>query len=380
MAKNMRVGITHGDYNGVGYEVIVKALDDEKITELFTPVVFGLQKFFEKARKEFATEMPGVEYIKNVSQIKEGKINVVELPGGDLPLSPGEPTKESGSSAVEALELAVEAIRDGAIDVLVTAPICKTAVQGERFHFPGHTEYLEAKSNGEGETISEDKGNQPAEASPFRSQMILFDDYLRVALVTTHLPVSDISSAISKEKVLDSVERLDKVLRSDFGCERPKIAVLSLNPHCGDNGLLGKEEGEKIIPAIEEAEQKGLLVFGPYAADGFFATGAYRNFDGVLAMYHDQGLAPFKALAGEHGVNFTAGLPFVRTSPDHGTAFDIAWKGEADPTSMREAIYKAIDLRRNRERYLRASHNPLRKARMEKGGQDKTVDLTKETL
>lgn len=380
MAKNMRVGITHGDYNGVGYEVIVKALDNEKITDLFTPVVFGSQKIFEKARKDFATEMPGVEYIKNLSQIKDGRINVVELPTTELPLSAGEPTKESGLSAVESLEMAVEAIRNGAVDVIVTAPICKTAVQGERFHFPGHTEYLEAKCNGENEEASVEEGNANTDIAPFKSQMILFDDFLRVALVTTHLPVSEIPAAITKERVLDSVERLDKALRSDFGCERPKIAVLSLNPHCGDNGLLGSEEGEKIIPAIDEAEQKGLLVFGPYAADGFFATGAYRNFDGVLAMYHDQGLAPFKTLAGEHGVNFTAGLPFVRTSPDHGTAFDIAWKGEADPTSMREAIYKAIDLRRNRDRYLRASHNPLRKARIEKGGQDKTVDLTKETL
>ena len=379
MAKNMRVGITHGDYNGVGYEVIVKALEDEKITELFTPVVFGVQKLFEKARKDFAPEMTGVEYIRNVSQIKDGRINVVELPTGEVAFSPGEPTKESGESAVESLETAVEAIREGSVDVLVTAPICKTAVQSDRFHFPGHTEYLEAKSN-DGDSPSEERNTDASGVVPYRSQMILFDDFIRVALVTTHLPVSEIAGAITKDRVLDSIERLDKVLRSDFGCERPRIAVLSLNPHCGDNGLLGNDEGEKIIPAIEEADQKGLLAFGPYAADGFFATGAYRNFDGVLAMYHDQGLAPFKALAGEHGVNFTAGLPFVRTSPDHGTAFDIAWKGEADPTSMREAIYKAIDLRRNRERYLRASRNPLRKARIEKAGQDKTVDLTKETI
>ncbi len=377
MAKNIRVGITHGDYNGVGYEVIVKSLDDEKITELFTPVVFGTQKLFEKARKDFASQMPGVEYIKNFSQIRDGKINVIELPTSENPFSPGRPTNESGASAVEALELAVEAIRSGAIDVMVTAPICKTAVQSEQFHFLGHTEYLESKSN---EELEEGDNQDKENVAAHRSQMILFDDFIRVALVTTHLPISEIAPAITKEKVFDSIERLDKVLRSDFGCERPKIAVLSLNPHCGDNGLLGSDENEKIIPAIEEAEGKGLLAFGPYAADGFFATGAYRNFDGVLAMYHDQGLAPFKALAGEHGVNFTAGLPFVRTSPDHGTAFDIAWKGEADPTSMREAIYKAIDLRRNRERYLRASHNPLRKARIEKGGQDKTVDLTKETL
>lgn len=378
MARNMRVGITHGDYNGVGYEVIVKALGDEKITELFTPVVFGTQKLFEKARREFVPELQGVEYIRNMSQIREGRINVMELPGGDLPLTPGIPTPESGASAVEALEMAVEAIEEGAIDVMVTAPICKTAVQSELFRFPGHTEYLEAKSN----QTDAASGINPAEEMPdgYKSQMILFDDFIRVALVTTHLPVSEISEAITKEKVVDSIERLDKTLRSDFGNERPKIAVLSLNPHCGDNGLLGNEENEKIIPAIEEVQEKGILAFGPYAADGFFATQSYRKFDGVLAMYHDQGLAPFKALAGEHGVNFTAGLPFVRTSPDHGTAFDIAWKGEADPTSMREAIYKAIDLRRNRDRYLRASRNPLRKARIEKAGQDKTVDLTKDTL
>ncbi|MBD5184544.1 MAG: 4-hydroxythreonine-4-phosphate dehydrogenase PdxA [Bacteroidales bacterium] len=374
MAKNIRVGITHGDFNGVGYEIIVKALADEKIPELFTPVVFGVQSLFEKARKEYGQEMPGVEYIKNLSQVKDGKINFLDLRLGDLPLRAGEPTKESGEAAVAALEAAVEAIREGDIDVMVTAPINKAAVQSETFHFPGHTEYLEAKSNPEPSEEGAD------EAPTFKAQMILFDDYLRVALVTTHLPVAEISSAITKEKVFDSIQRLDKVLRSDFGCERPKIAVLSLNPHCGDNGLLGDEEHTQIIPAIDEASDKGILAFGPYAADGFFATHAYRNFDGILAMYHDQGLAPFKALAGEHGVNFTAGLPFVRTSPDHGTAYDIAWKGEADPTSMREAIYKAIDIYRNRDRYRRASANPLRKARMEKGGQDKTVDLTKDTL
>ncbi|MDE6027867.1 MAG: 4-hydroxythreonine-4-phosphate dehydrogenase PdxA [Muribaculaceae bacterium] len=376
MAKNIRVGITHGDYNGVGYEIIVKALADEKIPEIFTPVVFASQYLFEKARREYGADLPGVEYIKNISQVRDGKINVVDLRLGELPFNPGEATKESGMAAVAALESAVEALRDGMIDVVVTAPISKAAVQSESFSFPGHTEYLEAKSNPEKETEEETAGE---ESSQYKAQMILFDDYLRVALVTTHLPVSEISGAVTKERVLDSIERLDKALRSDFGCERPKIAVLSLNPHCGDNGLLGSEEQEKIVPAIDEAEEKGILAFGPYAADGFFATHAYRNFDGVLAMYHDQGLAPFKALAGEHGVNFTAGLPFVRTSPDHGTAYDIAWKGEADPTSMREAIYKAIDLRRNRDRYRRASANPLRKARVEKA-QDKTVDLTKETL
>lgn len=383
MAKNIRVGITQGDYNGIGYEVIVKALADEKVTELFTPVVFGSHKLFDKALKEFTEEFPGVEYVKNPAHVKEGKVNVVDIHKGDYQLTPGEPTSESGAASVEALEAAVHAVKDGMIDVIVTAPICKTTVQSDTFHFPGHTEYLESKSNLESNKRStSDAENVEGgnDIEQFRSQMILCDDNLRVALVTTHLPVADVPASITKEKVLDSIERMDKTLRADFGFERPKIAVMSLNPHCGDNGLLGNEEKESIIPAIEEAQEEGLLAFGPYAVDGFFSSGNYRHFDGILAMYHDQGLAPFKALAGETGVNFTAGLPFVRTSPDHGTAFDIAWKGEADATSMREAIYKAIDLRRNRDRYRKASANPLRKARMEKGGQDKTVDLTKETL
>lgn len=379
MGRNIRVGITHGDYNGVGYEVIVKALADEKVTELFTPVVFGSRKLFDKAKSEFTEEFPAVEYHKGLSGIKDGKVNVVDIFAKDLPLTPGQPSADSGEAAVEAMEAAVEAIEKGEIDVMVTAPISKTAVQSDRFHFPGHTEYLEAKSNKAPESNEESKEGENAEEG-HKAQMILFDDFIRVALVTTHLALTDIPPAITVEKVRDSIVRLDKVLRQDFCYERPKIAVLSLNPHCGDNGLLGSEEQSVILPAIQEAKQKGILAFGPFAADGFFATAAYRNFDGVLAMYHDQGLAPFKALAGEHGVNFTAGLPFVRTSPDHGTAFDIAWKGEADPTSMREAIYKAIDLKRNRTRYLKASSNPLRKARMERAGQDKTVDLTKETL
>ncbi|MDE5869040.1 MAG: 4-hydroxythreonine-4-phosphate dehydrogenase PdxA [Muribaculaceae bacterium] len=380
MAKNIRVCITQGDYNGVGYEVIVKSLGDEKITELFTPVVFGSHKLFDKAVGDFCEEFPYVEYIKNLSHIKDGKVNVIDLHRGDYRLTPGQPTAESGAAAVEALEAAVHAIKDGFIDVMVTAPICKTAVQSDTFHFPGHTEYLEDRSNPRMSRLNQEDEREDNEVERFKAQMILCDDQMRVALVTTHLPVSEIPEAITKERVLDSIERFDKVLRSDFGFERPKIAVMSLNPHCGDNGLLGGEEGERIVPAVQEAQEKGILAFGPYAVDGFFSSGSYRHFDGILAMYHDQGLAPFKALAGEQGVNFTAGLPFVRTSPDHGTAFDIAWKGEADATSMRQAIYKAIDLRRNRERYRRASANPLRKARVERGGQDKTVDLTKETL
>lgn len=363
MNRPITVGITHGDYNGVGYEVIMKALEDEKILELMTPVVFGSQEIWEKCRRELGLEMPDTVFIKNAAEAKPGRINVVNLKEATGPLTPGIPSKESGMAAVVALEAATEALKEGQIRTLVTAPICKTAVQSETFNFPGHTEYLQDRLAGE-----ED-----------HARMILFDDHLRVALVTTHLSLGDVPAAITREAVETAIRGLDRTLKSDFTCERPKIAVLSLNPHNGDNGLLGKEEQDVIIPAIDSMLEDGILAFGPYPADGFFATGAWKNYDGVIAMYHDQGLAPFKTIAGEHGVNFTAGLPYVRTSPDHGTAYDIAWRGDADPTSMREAIYKSMDILRARERYRRASANPLRKTRLEKG-QDKTIDLSKETL
>ncbi|MCM1368778.1 MAG: 4-hydroxythreonine-4-phosphate dehydrogenase PdxA [Candidatus Amulumruptor caecigallinarius] len=344
-----RVGITHGDFNGIGYEVLLKAVCAEGICDLFTPVIFGDWRIIEYARKNLLPDMPQMQRIRDASEVKDGRINVVDLRIQDVDITPGKPTQASGKAAVASLEAAVDAVNGGMVDVIVTAPICKEACQSESFHFPGHTEYLEAHA---GEDC--------------KAQMILFSDSLRVALVTTHLPVSEISGAITKEKVVDSIKRLAGTLVSDFSIERPKIAVLSLNPHNGDGGLLGNEEKDVIEPAVAESESDRVMAFGPYAADGFFGSGMYKQFDGILAMYHDQGLAPFKALAGERGVNFTAGLPFVRTSPDHGTAFDIAWKGKADPTSMREAIYRAIDIWRNRSVYRRASRNPLRKAKLER--------------
>lgn len=344
MSKTIKVGITHGDINGVGYEVILGALGAEGMSELCTPVVFGYFALAEKARKLLGIEGQRLYKIADPSLAQPGRINVVEI-GHNVPEhNPGTPTAASGSAAVAALDMAVKALKEGEIDVLVTAPISKEAVQSETFRFPGHTEYLEAKA-GDGH----------------KARMILFDDHIRVALVSTHLPVAHLAEAVTKESVKEAIESLRVSLKQDFGFERPRIAVLSLNPHAGDGGLLGSEEQEVIIPVIEEARENGTLAFGPYAADGFFGSEAYRHFDGIVAMYHDQGLAPFKALAGDKGVNFTAGLPFVRTSPDHGTAFSIAWKGEADPTSMREAIYKAIDIYRNRERYLEAAENPLKK-------------------
>ena len=344
MTRPVKVGITHGDINGIGYEVILGALGEEGMTEICTPVVFGYHSLAEKARKLLGLEGVRIYKAHNAAAAQPGRISVVEV-SQELPeLNPGVPTATSGKAAVASLEMAMEALESGDIDVLVTAPISKEAVQSDQFHFPGHTEYLEAKA-GEG----------------YKSRMILFDDHIRVALVSTHLPVARLAEAVTRESVGAAIESLRHSLKQDFGIVRPRIAVLSLNPHAGDGGLLGSEEQEVITPAINEAREKGTLAFGPFAADGFFGVGDYRKFDGIVAMYHDQGLAPFKALAGERGVNFTAGLPFVRTSPDHGTAFGIAWKGEADPTSMREAIYKAIDLLRNRQRFLEASANPLRK-------------------
>lgn len=356
--RPIRVGITHGDFNGVGYEVALKALADEQMPQICTPVFYGSSALVRKACAELDIDLPETEEIRDAADASEGVINILDLGAVRYDLTPGRPTPESGQAAVDALERAVADLKSGVIDVLVTAPICKENVQGDKFRFAGHTEFLNARAGEE-----------------YKAQMILFDDDLRVALVTTHLPLAKIPEMITRDRVLESLRTFNAVLRQDFGKGRPAIAVLGLNPHCGDGGLLGGEEESAIIPAIEEAGGEGILAFGPFAADGFFADrDRYSRFDGVLAMYHDQGLAPFKTIARKGGVNFTAGLPFVRTSPDHGTAFDIAWQGKADPQSLREAIYRGIDIFRCRESFRRASANPLRKSRPEKSGKpaDKT--------
>lgn len=341
MSEKLRVGITHGDYNGIGYEVTLKALANEEITDLFTPVLYAVPQLVEEAAKRFNLSLPRVNVISDAADALAGVLNVVDLGIRNVNLTPGKPSPASGASAVIALERAVADVMEGKTDTLVTAPICKEAVQSDSFHYPGHTEFL----------------GDRAGAKP---RMILFDDRLRMALLTTHLPVSEIPASITKEAITEAVKDLHETLKQDFDIDAPKIAVLSLNPHNGDGGLLGTEEMREIRPAVEELADK-YLTFGPFAADGLFASGAWSKFDGILAMYHDQGLAPFKALAGPEGVNFTAGLPFVRTSPDHGTGFDIAWQGIADPQSMREAIYAAIDLTRNRRRNILAAADPLPK-------------------
>ena len=358
--QKIRVGITHGDTNGIGYEVILKTLSCPQLLELCTPVLYGSAKIATYHRK--ALDMPGLNFnmLQDAAGVKDDVNNFVDVIKDEIKVELGQATKAAGNAAFVALERAVADLKEGKIDVLVTAPINKNTIQSDDFHFPGHTEYLE-------QTMGD--GN--------KSLMILYNDRVKVALVTTHLPISEVANAITKEVVLEKIEQLNSSLIQDFALERPRIAVLGLNPHSGDNGLIGKEEKEKIIPAIEEANEKGISCFGPYSADGFFGSGQYEHFDGVLAMYHDQGLAPLKTLGMENGVNYTAGLPFVRTSPDHGTGYDIAGKNMADESSFREAIYQAIDIYRNREIHHEITSNPLRRQYVNKGADNVVLDLTK---
>lgn len=360
MSKNIKVGITHGDCNGIGYEVIIKALNAEGITDLFTPVIFGSEKVMNFYIRNCGIDKFPYRRIRHAGEADGDHVYLVDINTGELKANPGQPSEEGGAAALAALEMAVEALHRGDIDVLVTAPIDKSTIHGEGFDFVGHTEYLESKLAGDGE----------------KALMILHNDGLRVALVTTHVAVADIASHITAESISDTVRRLDKSLRRDFRTGRPRIAVLSLNPHCGDHGVAGDEDDTITRPTIEALRGEGIMAFGPYAADGFFGSEQYRKFDGILAMYHDQGLAPFKALAMDSGINFTAGLPYVRTSPDHGTGYDIVGRNEASAESMRSAIYAAIDIYRNRRRENEATRRPLRRQYYEKGADNVVLDLT----
>lgn len=341
----IRVGITQGDYNGVGYEVILKMFDDGRLLELCTPVIYGSAKIAQHYRKLLGLQGTSPQQVQSAADARNGQLSIVNVVGEDARIEPGHPSPEAGHAAFDALEAAVSDLRNGKIDVVVTAPINKKTIQSELFTFPGQTEYFES-------AVGADDHSE--------SLMILCNDVVRVALVTTHLPVSRISEAITKEAVLKKIRLFDRSLTEDFGIVKPRIAVLALNPHAGDDCLLGSEETEVIAPAIAEAREEKIMAFGPYPADGFFGAGLYKKFDGVLAMYHDQGLAPFKALAMDNGVNVTAGLPYVRTSPDHGTGYDIAGKNQASEESMRAALYAAIDIFRNRQRHAERTASPLR--------------------
>lgn len=351
--NKFKIGITQGDTNGIGWEIILKALADPRMTELFTPVVYGSPKAAAYYRNTVAEiEAFSFNPVASAAEARRGKANLVAC-GETADIAPGKPTPEAGRAAVEALCAAMRDLKAGHLDAFVTAPFDKETVQADDFRYTGHTEYLAAELEGE-------------------AMMILCSDVLRVGLVTKHIPVSEIARNITKERIVRDLGTLRRALIEDFGIVEPRIAVMALNPHAGDGGLLGREEQEIIRPAIVEAFSKGVLAFGPFAADGLFAGGGYAKYDGILAMYHDQGLAPFKSLSPD-GVNFTAGLSAVRTSPDHGTAFDIAGKDKADPQSMRNAIYAAIDIAEHRRAWAEWTRNPLQRAERDRGGRDVSV-------
>ena len=357
MAKDkIVVGITQGDTNGIGYEVIIKALSDARILDNCIIILYGSSRFFGIYRKFLPEiEQLATNVINSAEDARTKRINIINAVPESMAMEIGQPTADGAKAAIMALKAAVADAKRGAIDAIVTAPFNKHTVAELGFGFPGHTEYL----------IHE-----------FERQdglMFLISENLRVGVVTNHLPISKVSSAITVETILSKLRLMDDSLRRDFGFIKPKIAVMGLNPHAGDGGSLGTEEIDIIEPAIRQANKEGILAFGPYSPDGFFSTHMQSNFEAVLAMYHDQGLIPFKALAFDSGVNFTAGLPIVRISPDHGTGYDIAGKNKAWSGPMQKAIFAAIDLSLNRRKYAEMYANPVEERRFEGPRREKTI-------
>ena len=360
----IKIGISQGDSNGIGYEVILKTFSDTRLLELCTPILYGSHKiasFYNKMLVSEETAPVEINIIHDAQKAVNGKLNLIRCVDDSVPVTPGQSTENGGKAALMSLETVTTDLKKGTIDALMTAPINKHNIQSDKFKFPGHTEYLEKHFG-----------------SDSKSLMVLLNDRIRVALVTGHIPVSEIKQNLTTASILEKLNVFNKSLREDFDILRPRIAVLAMNPHAGDNGLLGEEETSVIKPAIEEADKNGILAFGPFAADGFFGSQSYTSFDGVLAMYHDQGLAPFKALAMDDGVNFTAGLSVVRTSPAHGTAYDIAGKNMASESSFRQALYTLIDVYRNRILHRTATANPLRKQYVDRSGDREKLDLTRD--
>lgn len=338
---NIKVGITIGDFNGIGMELIIKTFLDGRILENITPIVYGSSQVASFHRKKLEKNDFSFNKITNASEVQENKVNLICLWNEEVVFEIGKSTEVAGGYAFKSLEAATEDLAAGKIDVLVTAPINKKNIQSDKFNFPGHTEYLTKYSNADD------------------SLMLMVLNDLRVGTVTNHVPLKDVSEVLTKELICRKIEILQSSLQKDFGIKKPKIAVLGLNPHAGENGMLGTEEKEVIFPAIVEMQEKGLVVFGPYPSDGFFGSSSFKNFDGILATYHDQGLIPFKTLVAGAGVNFTAGLPIVRTSPDHGTAYDIAGKGIASEESFRNAVFTAVDICKKRKMHQEITANPL---------------------
>jgi len=341
MSDKIKVGISIGDINGIGLEIIIKTLADSKIYDYCTPIVYGHTKVASFHRRATNVAELNFQVINDPSQTQHKKPNMINCWEEDVKIEPGAVTEAGGKYAFISLERATYDLKEGYIDALVTAPINKDNIQSDKFNFPGHTEYLQMR-DGAAESL-----------------MFLVSDTLRVGVVTGHIPVSKISESITTDKIVAKLKLMNHSLQNDFWIRKPKIAVLGLNPHASDNGLIGHEEKDTIIPAIELARDNDVLAFGPYPADGFFANGTYLQFDAVLAMYHDQGLIPFKQIAFESGVNFTAGLKFVRTSPDHGTAYDIAGKNMASEVSFREALFTAIHIVKHRRETSELNENPL---------------------
>jgi 4-hydroxythreonine-4-phosphate dehydrogenase len=348
MSEKIKIGISIGDVNGIGLEVIIKTLMDNRILDYCTPIVYGHTKVASFHRKTMDVNEFNFNVINSASQAQNKRANMINCWEEDVKIELGTTTETGGKYAFISLEKALDDLIAGNTDALVTAPINKHNIQNDNFQFAGHTEYIQAKTN------SED------------SLMFLVSDDIRVGVVTGHIPVSEIPEKITKEKILSKLNLMNQSLKKDFWIQKPKIAVLGLNPHAGDNGLIGNEELESIIPAVAEANTKGIFAFGPYAADGFFAAHTYDQFDAVLAMYHDQGLIPFKQIAFHNGVNFTAGLPVVRTSPDHGTGYDIAGKNIASASSFREALFTAINIVKRRRESAELVANPLKLSKFSK--------------
>lgn len=350
--KKPVVGITCGDINGIGIELIIKSLSDPRILEFCTPIVFANNKVINFYRKSVPQVNFNFNQLKDFEKINTKQVNIFNCWEEDTSVTPGELNEIGGKYAVISLQETTLALKEGRIDAMVTAPIHKKNVHNEAFPYTGHTPFL--KSFFEAKDVV----------------MLMVADNFRVGLVTEHLPVKEIATHINKEVILEKLEMLHNSLKSDFNINKPKIAVLALNPHAGDEGLIGMEEEEIIKPAINEFKQKNRIVAGPFPADAFFARGHHLQFDAILAMYHDQGLIPFKSLAAEDGINFTAGLPIIRTSPDHGTAFDIAGKDKADASSFIAAMFGAIDIFQNRKMYAENRQNPLKKQNRNLGGRE----------
>lgn len=337
------IGLTCGDINGIGLELIIKTVGDARLLEICTPVIFANNKVLNFYRKGLPEINFNFSTVKDATRINHKQVNMYNCWEDEVAVTPGQLTAVGGKYAVQSLVIAAEALKDGKIDGLVTAPIHKKNTQSEEFNFTGHTPYLKNLFG------VPDVG------------MFMVAENIRVALVTEHVAIKDIAPLITREAILSKLQIINNSLKKDFGIDKPKIAVLGLNPHAGDEGLVGVEEEEIIRPAIKEAKHKDIFCFGPYSADAFFARGQHEKFDAVLAMYHDQGLIPFKSLATGEGVNYTAGLDGIRTSPDHGVAFDIAGKNRADEASFREAIFKCVDIINARKEYAEQRKNPLKK-------------------